>query len=249
MSGHSKWSTIKRKKGAADARRGKIFSKIIKEITVAARLGGADPSGNSRLRTAVAAARAENMPKENIERAIKKGTGELEGATYEEVKYEGYGPGGSAVLVETMTDNKNRTVSEIRRVFTKSSGSLAEAGSVSWMFHKKGLITLDKSAVNEDKLMEIALEAGAEDVRNEETTFDVLTAPEDFEKVKRAIAQAGLEVELAEISMIPNSTIKLEGKNAEQMLRLMEALEDNDDVQKVYANFDISEKEMERLSA
>jgi len=247
MSGHSKWSTIKRKKGAADARRGKIFTKIIKEITVAARLGGGDPSGNSRLRTAIAVARAENMPKENIERAIKKGTGELEGAAFEEVNYEGYGPGGSAILVETMTDNKNRTVSEIRRLFIKNNGSMAEAGSVSWIFNKKGLISLNKKTASEDKVMEIALESGAEDVCNEETTCDVLTAPEDFEEVKRAIIEAGLEIELAEISMIPISTVKIEGKNAEQMLRLMEALEDNEDIQKVYANFDISEEEMERL--
>ena len=247
MSGHSKWSTIKRKKGAADAKRGKIFTKIIKEITVAARLGGGDPSGNSRLRTAIAVARAENMPKENIERAIKKGTGELEGAAFEEVNYEGYGPGGSAILVETMTDNKNRTVSEIRRLFTKNNGSMAEAGSVSWIFNKKGLISLNKKTASEDKVMEIALESGAEDVCNEETTCDVLTAPEDFEEVKRAIIEAGLEIELAEISMIPISTVKIEGKNAEQMLRLMEALEDNEDIQKVYANFDISEEEMERL--
>jgi len=249
MSGHSKWSTIKRKKGAADAKRGKTFSKIIKEITVSARIGGGDPSGNPRLRTAIAAARTENMPKENIERAIKKGTGELEGTTYEDVVYEGYGPGGSAVLVEAMTDNKNRTVSEIRRLFTKHNGNLSETGSVAWMFYKKGLITMNKATVNEDDLMEIALDAGAEDIRNEETTFDVLTAPEDFEKVKCAVSEAGLEMEMAEISMIPNSTVKLEGKNAEQMLRLMEALEDNEDVQKVYANFDISEQDMERLSA
>lgn len=232
-----------------DAKRGKLFTRVIREITAAARLGGGDPSGNPRLRVAIAAARADNMPKENIERAIKKGTGELEGVAYEEVKYEGYGPGGSAVLVETMTDNKNRTVAEIRRVFTRSNGSLVEAGSVSWMFHKKGLISLNKKMVSEDKLMEIALDAGAEDVRSEETTFDVLAAPEDFEKVKSAVKEAGMEIELAEISMVPISTVKLEGKNAEQMLRLMEALEDNDDVQKVYANFDISEKEMLQLSA
>jgi len=249
MSGHSKWSTIKRKKGAADAKRGKTFSKIIKEITVAARIGGGDPAGNPRLRTAIAAARTENMPKENIERAIKKGTGELEGTTYEDMVYEGYGPGGSAVLVEAMTDNKNRTVSEIRRLFTKHNGNLSETGSVAWMFYKKGLITMNKETVNEDDLMEIALDAGAEDIRNEETTFDVLTAPEDFEKVKCAVSEASLEMEVAEISMIPNSTVKLEGNNAEQMLRLMEALEDNEDVQKIYANFDISEQDMERLSA
>ncbi|MBW2306336.1 MAG: YebC/PmpR family DNA-binding transcriptional regulator [Deltaproteobacteria bacterium] len=248
MSGHSRWSTIKRKKGAMDAKRGKIFTKLIKEISIAARLGGGDPAGNSRLRTAIAAARAENMPKENIERAIKKGTGELGGITYEEVTYEGYGPGGSAVLVETMTDNKNRMVSEIRRVFTKNNGNLGETGSVSWMFNKKGLIVLNKETVSEDHLMEIALEAGAEDIRDEETTFEVLTAPEDFEQVKAAIQAHGLPLELAEISMIPVSTIKLEGKNAEQMVRLMEALEDNDDVQKVYANFDIPDEEMERLS-
>ncbi len=249
MSGHSKWSTIKRKKGAMDAKRGKIFTKLIKEITISARLGGGDPIANPRLRSAIAAARAENMPKENIERAIKKGTGELEGIAYEEVTYEGYGPGGSAVLLETLTDNKNRMVSDIRRLFTKNNGNLGETGSVSWMFNKKGLIVLNKETVSEDQLMEIALEAGAEDIRDEETTFEVLTAPEDFEQVKRAIQEAGLAMELADISMIPISTIKLEGKEAEQMLRLMEALEDNDDVQKVYANFDISDEEMERLSA
>jgi YebC/PmpR family DNA-binding regulatory protein len=247
MSGHSKWSTIKRKKGATDAKRGKIFTKLIKEITVAARFGGGDPDANPRLRTAIGAAKAENMPKDNIERAIKKGTGELEGATYEEVNYEGYGPGGAAVLVESLTDNKNRTVADIRYVFGKSGGSLGEAGCVSWMFDKKGLLVLQKTAVDEDTLMEVALDAGAEDIREEEGTFEVITSPEDFETVRRAVDERGLECVLAEITMVPSSTVNLEGKEAEQMLRLMDGLEDSDDVQKVYSNFDISEKTLEEL--
>jgi len=247
MSGHSKWSTIKRKKGATDAKRGKTFTKLIKEITVAARFGGGDPDANPRLRTAIAAARAENMPKDNIERAIKKGTGELEGDTYEEVHYEGYGPGGAAVLVESLTDNKNRTVADIRYAFSKSGGNLGEAGCVSWMFGKKGLIVLEKAAVDEDTLMEVALDAGAEDIRDEEGTFEVITSPEDVDTVKKALDEKGLGYVLAEVTMVPSSTVKLEGREAEQMLRLVDGLEDSDDVQKVYSNFDISEKTLEEL--
>jgi YebC/PmpR family DNA-binding regulatory protein len=247
MSGHSKWSTIKRKKGVTDSRRGKIFTKLIKEITVAARFGGGDADANPRLRAAVAAARTENMPKDNIERAIKKGTGELEGATYEEVCYEGYGPGGAAVLVESLTDNKNRTVADIRHIFSRSGGSLGEAGCVAWMFEKKGLFLFEKTGVNEDLLMEVALDAGAEDIRDEEDTFEVTTSQADFERVKKALDKGQLPYVLAEITMVPKSTVKLEGKEAEQMLRLMEAIEDSDDVQKVYSNFDLSEKTLRAL--
>jgi YebC/PmpR family DNA-binding regulatory protein len=249
MSGHSKWSTIKRKKGATDAKRGKVFTKLIKEITVAARFGGGDPDANPRLRTAIAAAKTENMPKDNIDRAIKKGTGELEGRAYEEVHYEGYGPGGAAVLVESLTDNKNRTVADIRHLFSKSGGSLGEAGCVFWMFDKKGFFVLEKTAVSEDTLMEVALDAGAEDIREEDDTFEVITSPEDFEEVKKALEAKGLECVLAEITMLPSSTVKLEGKEAEQMLRLVDGLEDSDDVQKVYSNFDISEKTLEEIGA
>ncbi|MBW1740504.1 MAG: YebC/PmpR family DNA-binding transcriptional regulator [Deltaproteobacteria bacterium] len=247
MSGHSKWSTIKRKKGATDARRGKIFTKLIKEITVAARMGGGDPDANPRLRTAIAAAKAENMPKDNIERAIKKGTGELEGASYEEVCYEGYGPGGAAVLVESLTDNKKRTVADIRYIFSKSGGSLGEAGCVAWMFEKKGLFVFDKGDVDEERLMEAVLDAGAEDIRSEETTLEVITAPEDFESVKKALDQGNLPYLLGDITMVPKSTVKLEGKQAEQMLRLMDSLEDSDDVQKVHSNFDIADKTLEQI--
>ncbi len=247
MSGHSKWSTIKRKKGAADARRGKIFSKLIREITTAARQGGGDPAGNPRLRNAIAAAKANNMPAENIERAIKKGTGELEGSYYEEFVYEGYGPGGVAVLVEIMTDNKNRATADIRHLFSKYGGNLGESGCVSWMFDRRGFISFDRNGVDADKLMELALDAGALDVKEEETTLDVITEPADFEAVKAAFERAGLKPAVAEIAMVPQTTVKLEGKQAEQMLRLMEALEDSDDVQHVYANFDISEAEMEAL--
>jgi YebC/PmpR family DNA-binding regulatory protein len=247
MSGHSKWSTIKRKKGVTDSRRGKIFTKLIKEITVAARFGGGDADANPRLRAAVAAARTENMPKDNIERAIKKGTGELEGATYEEVCYEGYGPGGAAVLVESLTDNKNRTVADIRHIFSRSGGSLGEAGCVAWMFEKKGLFIFEKTGVNEDLLMEVALDAEAEDIRDEEDTFEVTTSQADFERVKKALDKGQLPYVLAEITMVPKSTVKLEGKEAEQMLRLMEAIEDSDDVQKVYSNFDLSEKTLRAL--
>lgn len=246
MSGHNKWSTIRHKKGAADAKRGKVFTKIIKEITVAARIGGGDPNGNPRLRAAVDKAKAENMPKDNIERAIKKGTGELEGATYEEITYEGYGPGGVAVLVDAMTDNRNRTVSEVRSIFTKNNGNMGETGCVSWMFSKKGLIIFSKN-VDFDKLFEAAIEAGAEDVSDEEEQIEVTTDPGNFAEVRDALAKAGFKYESADITMIPQTMVKLEGKQAESMLRLMERLEDNDDVQNVYANFDISTEEMEKL--
>ncbi|MFP3928261.1 MAG: YebC/PmpR family DNA-binding transcriptional regulator [Desulfobacteraceae bacterium] len=247
MSGHSKWSTIKHKKGAADAKRGKIFTKLIKEITVAARLGGGDTDSNPRLRSAVASAKAENMPKENIERAIKKGTGELEGANYEEVSYEAYGPGGVAVLVDCLTDNKNRTVADLKHIMDRHGGSLGEPGCVNWLFQKKGLLVFEKNAVDEESLLELVLEAGAEDVKEEEDTFEVITAPGDFEGVKEAVDEAGLTYMMAEIGMIPQTTVRLEGKHAQQMLSLMEALEDNDDVSHVYANFDIPDQVMEAM--
>lgn len=249
MSGHSKWSTIKRKKGAIDSKRGKIFTKLIKEITLAARLGGGDIEGNARLRSAVLAAKEENMPKDNIDRAIKKGTGELAGgAAYEEVTYEGYGPAGVAVIVEVMTDNKNRTVAEIRHIFSKHGGNLGENGCVAWMFDKKGTIVLEKKTAAEDELMEVALEAGADDVRDQGTEWEVVTDPMAFEAVKRAIEQKGWKPLEARVGMVPQNTIKLEAGKAEQMLRLMEKLEDNDDVQNVYANFDISDEVMEKLN-
>jgi YebC/PmpR family DNA-binding regulatory protein len=249
MSGHSKWAGIKHKKAKVDAQRGRIFTKIIREITVAARVGGGDPGGNPRLRTAVQAARAVNMPAENIERAIKKGTGELEGVTYEEVTYEGYGPGGVAVLVEAMTDNKNRTVGEIRKLFSRNGGNLGEVGCVGFLFEKKGYIQVDAAKVEEDRLFSVALEAGAEDLRREESVFAVTTAPRDFEKVRDAIVKGGIQPLSAEITKVPKSTVRLQGKPAEQMLRLMEELEEHDDVQHVYANFDIPEEIMAAISA
>jgi len=249
MSGHSKWATIKRKKGVADARRGKTFTKLIKEITLAARLGGGDPEGNARLRQAILAAKAENMPKDNIDRAIKKGAGELGGASaYEELTYEGYGPGGVAVLVDVMTDNKKRTVSEIRHIFSKYGGNLAENGAVAWLFEKKGSILVEKKGIDEDKLIEVALEAGAQDVREEENEYEIITEPASFDAVKKAVDTAGFKCIQAQISMIPRNTVKLNDDRAGQMLKLMEKLEDNDDVQDVYANFDIPDDVMERLS-
>jgi len=249
MSGHSKWSTIKRKKGAIDSKRGKIFTKLIKEITLAARLGGGDIEGNSRLRQAILAAKEENMPKDNIDRAVKKGTGDQAGgAAYEEVTYEGYGPAGVAVIVDVMTDNKNRTVAEIRHSFSKHGGNLGENGCVAWMFDKKGSIVFDKKAVGEDALMEVALEAGAEDVRDQESEWEVITDPMTFEAVKKAIDQKGWKYLEARVGKIPQNTVKLEAGKAEQMLKLMEKLEDNDDVQNVYANFDIPDDVMEKLS-
>ncbi len=248
MAGHSKWAQIKRKKAAQDAKRGKIFTKLIREIMVAARLGGGNPDNNPRLRAAIAAAKAENMPKENIERAIKKGTGELEGTHYEEVVYEGYGPGGVAVLVEAMTDNRNRTIADIRRIFSRAGGNLGATGCVSWLFHKKGVITVDREGVSEEQLMEVALDAGAEDIKEGERDYEIITDPKDLEKLKKALEEAGISYQVAEITMYPQTTVKLEGKEAEQMLRLMEMLEEHDDVQRVYANFDISESAMEQLA-
>lgn len=249
MSGHSKWAQIKRKKWATDVKKGKLFAKLIREIITSARLGGGDPEGNPRLRTAIIAAKAINMPKENIDKAIKKGTGELEGTYYEEAFYEGYGPGGVAILISAITDNKNRTVSELRRLFNKHGGQLVEAGCVSWIFKKKGSIIFDKNNINEERLMEIALEAGAEDIREEESTYEVITAPQDLDSVKGAFDERGLKYSLAEISMVPQSTLRItEDKKAEQILKLMEILEDQDDVQKVYANFDIPEEIIEKVS-
>ena len=242
MSGHSKWSSIKHKKGATDAKRGKIFTKLIKEITVAARMGGGDQDANPRMRTAIAAAKSENMPKDNIERAIKKGTGELEGVNYEESTYEGYGPGGAAVFIESVTDNKNRAVADIRHIFSKNGGNLGENGCVAWMFDKKGYIAIEKKAVDEDSLMETAIEAGAEDVREDNGSFEIITEPDDFESVKTAINKAAILYIDAEITMLPQSTINLEEKQALQMVKLMEALDDCEDVQKVYTNADIPEE-------
>ena len=248
MSGHSKWSSIKHKKGAADAKRGKVFTKIIKEISVAARMGGGDPDGNPRLRTAIATAKAENMPKDNIERAIKKGTGELEGVHYEESVCEGYGPNGVAILLDLVTDNKNRTMAELRHAFTKHNGNIGITGCVGWMFAKKGLLSFDKDSVDEEKLMEVALDAGAEDISDEGSTLEVITNPNDFEKVKEAIDKSDMQYIFAKLTMVPQNTVKLEEKEAEQALRLVEALEDSDDVQNVYANFDISDEIMDKLT-
>lgn len=248
MSGHSKWSSIKHKKGAADARRGRIFTRLIKEITVAARMGGGDPEGNPRLRTAIQSAKAENMPKDNIERAVKKGTGELEGVSYEEITYEGYGPGGVALLVECLSDNKNRTVADIKHILDKHGGSLGGPGCVAWIFEKRGMIIFDRDKVDADKLLDVALEAGAEDVKEEETEFEVIIVPSKFEAVKKAFDDRGMVYSVAEVSMVPQNTVKLEGRKAEQMVNLMEALEENDDVNNVYANFDIPDDVMEAIS-
>jgi YebC/PmpR family DNA-binding regulatory protein len=246
MSGHSKWHTIKHKKGALDAKRGKIFTKLIKEITVAARTGGSgDVDANARLRKAVNDAKAQNMPNDTIDRAIKRGTGELEGVNYDEITYEGYGPNGVAVLIETMTDNRNRTVAELRHIFSKNGGNLGEAGSVAWMFDKKGYIVVDKAAKNEEELFEIAIDAGADDLQDGGDVFEILTEPDNFETVHEAVKSAGIEPQAAEVSMIPQNYIKLEGGDATTMMKLYDALDDNDDVQKVYANFDIDESEME----
>jgi len=239
MSGHSKWSSIKHKKAATDSKRGKIFTKLIKEITIAARMGGGDPDANPRLRSAIAAARAENMPKDNMERAIKKGTGELEGVNYEEVTYEGYGAGGAAIYIESLTDNKNRTVADIRYIFSKAGGNMGESGCVAYMFDKKGYLVVEKSAVDEDTLMETALDAGAEDVREDGENFEVISEPGDFEDLRAAIEKAGIPTIAAEITMLPQTVTPVAGKAAEQMVRLMENLEDCDDVQKVYTNADL----------
>lgn len=247
MSGHNKWSSIKHKKGKADAARGKAFTKITRELITAARIGGGDPAGNARLRAAINAARAVNMPNENIQRAIKKGTGELEGVAYEECIYEGYGPNGVAVLVKVLTDNKNRTVADIRHIFSKYNGNLGETGCVNWMFSKKGTISVPKDAVAEERLLELALELGAEDVVSdpEAHEYEVRCEPERFEEIKKGLEDAGVRISSAEISMVPQTTVHLEGKAADQMLRLMNALEESDDVQNVWANFDISDEAME----
>ena len=249
MSGHSKWAQIKHKKAVVDAKRGKIFSKIAKEIAVAARLGGGDPDGNPRLRTVLENAREVNMPGENIKRAIMKGTGELPGVSYEESIYEGYGPGGTAILLEVLTDNKNRTVPEIRHIMTKNSGNLGEAGCVAWMFEKKGYILVEKTKIDEDSLMSAALEAGAEDMKNDpgEDSYEIITAPEDVNKVKAALEAGGIPVSLAEITMLPKSYVALDGKSAEQIIRLVDALEDHEDIQNVYTNFDIPDEVMAKV--
>ncbi|MBW1634839.1 MAG: YebC/PmpR family DNA-binding transcriptional regulator [Deltaproteobacteria bacterium] len=249
MSGHSKWSTIKRKKGANDARRGKIFTRLIKEITVAARGGGGDPEGNPRLRAAISSAKTENMPKDNIARAIKKGTGEIAGEVYDEILYEGYGPGGVAVLVECMTDNRNRTVADVRHYFTKSNGNLGESGCVAWMFEKKGLILVDKGGLSEEELMDHALEAGAEDIVEEDEEFQIFTAPEELEDVRAGLEKAGVAAVEASVSMVPKNTVDVEDeKVARSLLKLLENLEEHEDVQNVHANFDIDDELMEQLS-
>ncbi len=245
MSGHSKWHTIKHKKGAADAKRGKIFTRIIKELTVAARGGGGDPDMNPRLRTIVAEAKSVNMPADNIKRAIQRGTGELPGVSYEEITYEGYGPGGAAVIVETLTDNKNRTVGEIRHTLAKFGGNLAAENSVAWMFDKKGYIVVDKAKATEDTLMAAAIDAGADDMRDDGEAWEVVSAPEAFQKVLEAVKALKIEPDAAEIAFLPQNYVKLEGKPAQQMIRLMEALEENEDSKKVWSNADIEEKEIE----
>lgn len=246
MSGHSKWANIKHRKGAQDAKRGKIFTKLIREITVAAKTGGGDPDANARLRTAIDKAKFENMPKDTIDRAIKKGTGDLDSVVYEEDSFEGYGPGGVAIIVEFMTDNRQRTVADVRHIFSRNNGTLGVTGSVSFLFDRKGLISLPNS-YDFDQIFEIALEAGADDVKDEGDSIEVITAPSSFTAVRDAIAAQGLKWESAEVTMIPQTMVKLEGKQAEQMLKLMEKLEDYDDVQNVYANFDISDEEMEAI--
>lgn len=249
MSGHSKWSTIKHKKAAKDAKKGKLFTKLIKEITVAARAGGGDINANPRLRTAVLTAKQNSMPNDNIDRAIKKGTGELEGQQYEEIQYEGYGPGGAAVLVNVLTDNRNRTVSEIRRLFTMHGGSMGETGCVAWMFQKRGQILVNKSAVEEDRLIEVTLEAGADDVSDADDQFQVSTPPDGFHAVKEALEKASIAVSGAEVAMVPQNTVSLTGSSAEQTLKLLDELEEHDDVQDVASNIDIPQEELERLSA
>jgi YebC/PmpR family DNA-binding regulatory protein len=252
MSGHSKWATIKRKKGATDAARGRLFTRLGKEITIAARDGGGNPQGNPRLRLAIQTAKKENMPADNIKRAIQRGTGELPGVTYEEVTYEGYGPGGVAILVEVVTDNSNRTVSEIRHLFSRNNGNMGTAGSVGWMFHKKGSITVptagQKSPVTEDDLLGIILEAGADDLVTEGDLFTITTSPHAFEPVKKALEDKGILIDQASLAMVPDNTVKVTGKDAENVMKLMEAFEEHDDVQNVYANFDIDDKELATIN-
>jgi YebC/PmpR family DNA-binding regulatory protein len=248
MSGHSKWHSIKHKKAAADSKRGRIFTRLIKEMTAAARLGGGDPDANPRLRLAVATAKANNMPAENIKRAIMRGTGELPGVSYEDVNYEGYGPGGVAIYMQALTDNKNRTVAELRHILSKNGGNLGESGCVGWMFERKGYFVVEKSSVDEEKLLEIALGSGADDLREDGSGFEILSSPENFDAVKSALESANIETVAAEVSMLPQSYVKLEGKNAQTMLKLMEALEEHEDVQNVWANFDIDEAEFKEAS-
>ncbi len=247
MSGHSKWATIKRKKGAEDAKRGQVFTKLIREITVSAKHGGGDPNANPRLRTAVDKAKAANMPQDNITRAIKKGTGELEGVNYEEFSLEGYGPGGVAVLLDVMTDNRNRTVSEVRHLFSRNSGNMGEAGCVSWNFSKKGILTFPKASISEEQIMDTALEAGAEDIKDADDVWEVTTEPTAFETVKKALEASGFKPSESQVTMLAQNYVKLAGSEAEKMLRLMEVMEEHDDIQNVYANFDISQEEMEKL--
>lgn len=249
MSGHSKWSTIKRKKGKADAERGKIFTRLIKEITIAAREGGGDPEANPRLRTAVAAAKAANMPADNIKRGILKGTGDLPGVTFESFTYEGYGPGGVALYMEVMTDNKNRVVAEVRHILSKYGGNLGANGCVAWMFDKKGIITIEMDAADEDTVMEIATEAGAEDIISEDGVFEILTDPADIDSVRSAIEAKGIQMSSAEVTMRPQNTVKLTSESeANSMLKMYELLDENEDVQKIYANFDIDEELLEKLA-
>ncbi len=249
MSGHSKWSKIKHVKGAQDAKRGKIFTKIIKEITIAARIGGGDPDGNPRLRTAIEAAKAANMPGDNIKRAIQKGTGELPGQQYEEVSYEGYGPGGVAIYVEVMTDNKNRTLPEIRHLFTKYGGNLGEHNSVAWMFEKRGYLVVDKGHVTEEALLETVLDAGGDDLRDDGESFEIFTSPEAFQTVRESLQKKGISIAAGEVAMIPKNRVHLEGKKAQNLLSMIEALEDHDDVQHAYANFDIADEELDRRAS
>ncbi len=251
MSGHSKWATIKRKKGATDAARGRLFTRLIKEITIAAKNGGGNPEGNPRLRLAIQTAKSSNMPADNIKRAIQKGTGELPGVSYEEVTFEGYGPGGIAIIVEVVTDNNNRTVSEMRHVFSRNNGNLGQSGSVGWMFHRKGNIVISRGgqSISEDDLLTIILDAGADDMQTDDDTFTIITPPQAFDAVKRAIEDKGIKIEHAALQMIPQNTVKITGKEAEQTLKLMEALEEHEDVQNVYSNFDIDEKELASLNA
>ncbi|PKL92583.1 MAG: YebC/PmpR family DNA-binding transcriptional regulator [Candidatus Goldiibacteriota bacterium HGW-Goldbacteria-1] len=247
MSGHSKWATIKRKKASIDSKRGAAFTKIIKEIVVAARAGGGDLDGNARLRTVVDKAKAANMPYDNIKKAIMRGTGELEGITYEELMYEGYGPAGVALLIAVTTDNKNRSAASVRAILSKANGAMAALGAVAWQFEQKGYITVPKEEIDEDTLMSIALEAGADDIQNEDATYDISTKPADFETVKKALDDKKVKYSSAEVTMVPKNYVKVEGKAAEQMLRLMDALDEDEDVQNVYANFDISQEEMDRI--
>lgn len=249
MSGHSKWSSIKHKKAAKDSKRGRLFTKLIKEITVAARMGGGDVNANPRLRSAVLTARENSMPNDNIDKAIKRGTGDLEGVTYEDVQYEGYGPGGVAIMATALTDNRNRTVAELRKVFEKCGGNMGSAGCVAWMFHKRGVLSVEKTVADEEKVMEVALEAGADDVTDAGDVYEIITAPDAFEAVKNALQTASIATATAEVTMVPENTVAVSGKEAEQTLRLLEELDDHDDVQSVSSNADISQDDMERLSA